>query len=104
MRSITAQLAHALLQYGRPGRRYGQQRRGATQAGSAEICWRLEARLGADWQFGESDRPHFLHNDRRRWLVLDEAGGWEAWFGHRAIGRFTSLREVERALRRTGNP
>jgi hypothetical protein len=67
---------------------------------TAEHQWRSEARLGARWQFGEHDRPHFVTKDRRRWLVLDEEGRWEAWLGHHPVGRFATLRQAERALRR----
>jgi len=65
-----------------------------------ELHWRTEARLGAAWQFGEHDRPHFVTKDRRRWLVLDEEGRWEAWLGHHPLGRFATLRQAERELRR----
>lgn len=66
---------------------------------TTELQWRSEARLGAGWEYGEHDRPHFVTKDRRRWLVLDEEGRWEAWRGHRPVGRFVTLRQAVRALR-----
>ena len=64
-------------------------------------CWRLEAVLGSAWRFGCDDMPHFVHLNGRWWLVRDEVGRWEAWVGHRAVGRFATIRDAKAGLFRS---
>lgn len=63
-----------------------------------EIRHLFAAMLGHQWHFGYEDRPHFVHNDRRQWLVYDEHGQWEAWLGHELVGRFGSLKKAKSVL------
>lgn len=69
-------------------------------AGDEVALWRWEAALGSAWRFSRDDMPHFVHRNGRWWLVHDEAGRWEAWLGHRLIGRFDTLRNAKTGLYR----
>ena len=70
-------------------------------ADDRERLWRRQAGLGPEWSFGLEDSPHFIHQDRRQWLVRDERNRWEAWLGHRRIGQFNRLTRAKAELVRT---
>jgi hypothetical protein len=103
MRLVTCRLGRMLglcRGWVRSGLRGRRSRERTEHADEDEVLWRSAAMLGPEWRFGREDMPHFAHDDGRRWLVLDEIGRWEAWLGHRPVGRFATLRDAKGALRR----